>query len=501
MRSVIIALLFTFAEFLCSGLYASALILSDIYSHNMVIQANEPCIISGKNAPFEKVQVIILNITGSAIADGAGNWKMKFDALNSSDTFNIQIRSGSEEKMIRHVKVGEVWLCGGQSNMERSSAQSDVVSKVEDFPQDGIRCFLAQNDPSDIELEHVKGKWVIINKDNFGKYTAVGISFGRFLSRSLNKTIGLVINARGGTPVESWTKLTVLEQKPYNQRMFRQRKQWAADRGLYERKYEDDLKQWRQVVNQAKAAGKEPPSKPWPPFPLRKNWEPGSLYNALVCPLRNFCFKGVLWYQGESNANDPVIYEYQLTNMISCWRSLFNKPGLPFYIIQLPEYKTEENWVLLRESQAKVATQSYNALIVTLGLGDSLNIHPFRKTEVGRRASLLVLNRSYHLKNVPSGPVLRKSTRRHAKIILLFNCFGSSLHSSDGLPVRNFEIAGKDGYLQQANVRIKGKRKLVIWCGIQKPWIIQYAWKNVPSGLNLVNKENLPAAPFKIILK
>jgi sialate O-acetylesterase len=467
----------------------------------MVIQANEPFVISGKDVPFGKIQVIILNKTESTIADDTGNWIIGFDALSLTDTFNIQVKAGSEERIIHHVKAGEVWLCGGQSNMERSSAQSDVVSKVEDFPQDGIRCFLAQNDPSDIELEHVKGEWVIINKDNFGKYSAVGISFGRFLSRSLNKTIGLVVNARGGTPVESWTKLTVLEQKLYNQRMFRQRKQWAADRGIFERKYEDDLKQWRQAVNQAKAAGQEPPSKPWPPFPLRKNWEPGSLYNALVCPLRNFSFKGVLWYQGESNANDPGIYEYQLTDMISCWRRLFNKPGLPFYIIQLPEYKTEENWVLLRESQAKVAIQSHNALIVTLGLGDSLNIHPLRKTEVGRRASLLVLNRSYHVKNVPSGPVLKKSTRRRSRIILLFNCFGSSLHSSDGLPVRNFEIAGKDGHLQQANVRIKGKRKLVIWCDIQKPWMVQYAWKNVPSALNLVNKENLPAAPFKIILK
>ncbi|HEY4154112.1 MAG TPA: sialate O-acetylesterase, partial [Puia sp.] len=426
-----------------------------------------------------------------------GKWKVRFPGLAKNTSFDINITTGEgEEKVIRNAVAGQVWLCSGQSNMGMPVSASDVKEKLKDSDVHEIRFFLAQNDPSATELHRLTGHWVICTTQTIGSCSAVGLSFAWNLHQHLRQPVGLIINAVGGTPIESWTPLTTVKEKAYNIHVFQERAQWQRDRNVYEKEYQLKLKNREIAVQQAREEGRPLPPKIYPPFALRENWNPGSLYNSLVCPVRDFVFKGIIWYQGESNANYPFVYRYQLADMIRCWRKLFNKKKLPFYIIQLPDYQCADDWAVIRESQASVGSLNDTRLIVTLGLGDSLNIHPVRKMEVGRRVSLQVLRKEYGYDLVASGPRLKKMEITGEKIRLSFDCSGSLIKSSDGRPLRNMEISDDGLVFFPAQVRID-RNTLLVWSDkIKHPGMVRYAWKNVPEPINFVNQDGLPAPPF-----
>ena len=475
----------------------SGISLSGIYSDNMVVQADQPFVIEGRSTPLKEVSVRILNKIVKDRAGPGGKWKTRFPGFPKNTSFDIHIAdSEGEEKVIRNVIAGQVWLCSGQSNMGLPVSASDVREKLKDSDVHEIRYFLAQNDPSEAELDQVRGRWVICTRQTIGSCSAVGLSFAWYLHQVLQQPVGLIINAIGGTPIESWTPLAVVKEKEYNRHIFLEREQWKKDRIIYENEYALKLKNRELAAQQAKEDGRLPPAKIYPPFQLRDNWNPGSLYNSLVCPVRDFVFKGVIWYQGESNANYPFVYRYQLADMIHCWRNLFDNNRLPFYIIQLPDYQSADDWAVIRESQASADTLNDVRLIVTLGLGDSLNIHPVRKMEVGRRVSLQVLRNEYGYNLIASGPRLQKMEIAGEKIRLSFDCSGSAIKSSDGRPLRNMEVSDDGVAFFPVQVRIH-RNELLVWSDkIKHPTMVRYAWKNVPEPINFVNQDGLPAPPF-----
>ena len=206
--------------------------------------------------------------------------------------------------------------------------------------------------------------------------------------------------------------------------------------------------------------------------------------------------KGVIWYQGESNANYPVVYRQQLVDLIRNWRETFGIRNLPFYIIQLPEYKVTDDWVTLRESQSMASKLKNVNLVVSLGLGDSLDIHPTKKMELGHRVALQVAKNEYKCNVISNGPYLRSCEAESGKIKLIFNCMGSSIKSLDGKPIRNFEISNDGITFSSATVKINGN-SLIVWNEkMTNPSLVRYAWKNVPEQINFVNQEGIPAPPF-----
>jgi sialate O-acetylesterase len=484
--------------FFCSYSYSSILDLPGIYSDNMVIQADQPFVIRGRSTPFKVVKVQMLNEIKGDRADQNGNWNIKFSGFKTDTSFEIKVRTeDGEEQIIKNVITGEVWLCSGQSNMQMVASRTDVKDRIIKTNFTGrIRYFNAQNEASSVELDAMKGEWIICTPQNFGNCSAVGLSFATTIYQSLNRPIGLIINARGGTPIESWTKLDLVKGKEYNQHIFMEREQWKRDKELYQSKYNNDLKNWEAAIKKAKQNGSLLPPKIFPPFQLRENWNPGSLYNSLVYPMRDFIVKGVIWYQGESNANYPFVYRYQLTDMINCWRALFKNPGLSFYIVQLPGYSTTEDWPVIRESQSLATCLGNTSLVVTLGLGDSLTIHPIHKMEVGHRVAIQVLNNEYNESLIASAPQVKSIKIIGDKVILDFDCFGSTLTSSDGKPVRNMEIADADFKFLPAKAIIDSNA-LTVWNDqIKHPENVRYAWESFPGKINFINKEALPVPPF-----
>ncbi|HEY4206835.1 MAG TPA: sialate O-acetylesterase, partial [Puia sp.] len=428
--------------FLFTGrVHSSGLYIPAIYSDNMMIQADTPSTISGSATPFQSVSLRIEARVIQATAEKDGSWTILLPAFRAGYAFDMEITAGDEKRMIRNVIAGDVWLCSGQSNMEMNAGRTDVKDAIHTIPA-GIRYFVDQSPPSPTPSDKLNGHWVVCSPENAAGCSAVALSFALHLIPRLGRPVGLVINAKGGTPIESWTDLYTLQNKEYDQTIFQRREQWKKDREKYELQYQHS-------IDSAKA------KKIFPPFQIRENWNPASLYNSLVYPIRRLAFKGVIWYQGESNADLPFIYRYQLADMIHSWRSLFQQPHLPFFIIQLPEYRNTDDWAVMRESQASVGLDNVWP-VVSLGLGDTTNIHPVRKIELGRRVALQVLAKAYHYNLTSSGPLFQTMKREGKKMILTFDCGAGSLVSSDGQPIRNVEIAGSDPGFLPATTRIVG---------------------------------------------
>jgi sialate O-acetylesterase len=233
-------------------------------------------------------------------------------------------------------------------------------------------------------------------------------------------------------------------------------------------------------------------------------WKPLGLYNAMISPLLNYSMKGVIWYQGESNAERPVEYRELFPALIRDWRTKWNQGGFPFLFVQLPNFMeakkqpSESNWALLREAQLKTLSVPNTGMAVTIDIGEWNDIHPLNKKDVGKRLALIARKVAYLDDNVIySGPMYHSMKIDGNKVILTFDNIGSGLIAKEGRMLTNFAIAGTDKQFVWAKAKIKDG-KVVVWNNkIPKPKAVRYAWSDNPSGANLYNREGLPASPFR----
>ncbi len=233
-------------------------------------------------------------------------------------------------------------------------------------------------------------------------------------------------------------------------------------------------------------------------------YKPGGLFNAMLAPLLNTRIKGILWYQGESNAGRPDEYRTLLPAMIRDWRQNFGQGDIPFILVQLPNFMeaknkpSESNWALLREAQAEALKLPATGMAVTIDIGEWNDIHPLNKKDVGTRLALAARKVAYGENNlVYSGPIYQTMTVKGRKIILTFDNTGSGLYVKGGGKLQQFAIAGADLKFVWAKARIKGDKVIVKGRKIKNPVAVRYAWADNPEGANLYNREGLPAAPFR----
>ncbi len=233
-------------------------------------------------------------------------------------------------------------------------------------------------------------------------------------------------------------------------------------------------------------------------------WKPVGLYNAMIAPLLNYQIKGVIWYQGESNAGRPWDYKNLFTTMISDWREKWNEGNFPFLYVQLPNYgdaksePSESGWALLQEAQLKTLSVPNTAMTVTIDIGEWNDIHPLDKMDVGKRLFLAAEKVAYGDDNVVySGPIYKSMKVDGNKIILSFEDVDGGLVAKGGSELKQFAIAGTDKNFVWAKAKIEGD-KIIVWSDkISKPVAVRYAWADNPAGTNLYNKGGLPASPFR----
>ena len=231
--------------------------------------------------------------------------------------------------------------------------------------------------------------------------------------------------------------------------------------------------------------------------------QPAVLFNAMIAPLLPCSFRGVIWYQGESNADNYVEYMSLFPSLINCWRKRFDHKEMPFLFAQLSSYNpaTAEpkisNWAGLREAQAYALKLPATGMAVTIDVGDQKDIHPKRKKEVGDRLAANAFNIVYGFKNeVPAGPTYKSFVIERNIIKLAYNNIGAGLVKK-GDVLLGFSIAGADKHFVSAAATIKGDNVFVLNPSIASPVYVRYAWADAPMDANLYNKEGFPAAPFR----
>jgi sialate O-acetylesterase len=240
----------------------------------------------------------------------------------------------------------------------------------------------------------------------------------------------------------------------------------------------------------------------------RINKIPAVLYNSMLHALQPFPIRGVIWYQGESNANNDeqaAAYAEPFQTMIRSWREQWRDSGeFPFLWVQLPNFGAPDTeppatgaWAIMRESQSAALTLANTGQAIAIDIGDPGDIHPRNKLDVGRRLALVALAVAYGRDVVHSGPTYRSHTIDGGRISLEFDNTDGGLVSRSGSNVSGFAIAGADERFVWANARIEGDRVAVWNDAVPQPVAVRYAWSNSPVNPALHNGHDLPAAPFR----
>ncbi|MDN3670417.1 sialate O-acetylesterase [Echinicola jeungdonensis] len=232
-------------------------------------------------------------------------------------------------------------------------------------------------------------------------------------------------------------------------------------------------------------------------------WKPLGLYQGMIAPLQRIPAKGIIWYQGESNAGNPGIYCDQMKALIEGWRSAWEQPDMPFIFAQLPNFMqpvdqpVQEGWAGLREAQRQALEVPNTGMAVTIDAGEANDIHPLDKETVGIRLAMEAMKVAYGEKGDLSSPMIKKAVTHKSKIKLAFEQVGKGLKAEDGEELGGFAVADKEGDFHRAKAKIKGN-KVILESPVTSPTTVRYAWANNPVWANLYGKNGLPASPFEI---
>ena len=486
-----------------ASLLAADLRLAAPLSDHMVLQREKPVAVWGWADAGEAITVAFAGQTKTATAGADGKWTLRLDALPASAQPRSLTVTGKEGRKVevQDVLVGEVWLGSGQSNMAmnvQSSNNFAVEKAAANFPL--IRHYQESSATAELPQAEGKGQWRACAPENVGGFSATLYFFGREIHREIGVPVGLINTSVGGTPIESWVAAEVQNSAPATRANFeaRTKAHLDFDAAKAAATFAKQVAAWKVASEKAKAAGKEIPRKPIDPLGSRKfKGGPAALYNGKVVNLAPYTLRGMLWYQGEGNAGNPGLYELQLTQLVTSWRTLW-QDEVPFAWVQLPNYRdsASESWPRVRESMTKVLALPKTGMAITIDIGDPKDIHPKNKQDVGKRLSYWALATVYG-KPVPaiSGPLPAAHRIEGDSVHLTFS-HAAGLKTRDGAAPRGFLVAGVDKAWMPATAVIEGETVVVRSAAVPAPVAVRYAWAENPD-CNVVNGAGLPASTFR----
>jgi sialate O-acetylesterase len=543
MRSFSIPL---FGTLLCAslavsiGLAQSALAdvhLPAIESDNMVLQAGVGPQLYGSASPGEEIAIKYGHRQISTKTDNFGQWRVRLPHLKAGEKFDIEVK-GKNTLAIKNVLVGEVWLCSGQSNMEFPLARAnDHAKEVGQANHEQLRLFKVERRLATAPAADVQGSWKVCTPATVADFSAVGYFFGRALSQDLKTPVGLIESSWGGTPAQVWTSLDGLEADPVTQkRYWVMAKEHLAKLHQMSETYDKEMADWKLIAEKIAAeksatdkagadkantdkkddkADKENPPKavaeksplpapPAKPSELEFPHAPSMLYNAMIAPLTAYTIGGVIWYQGESNANaadETMAYRHLFPALIKDWRQKFGLPKLPFLYVQLANFEKREDanvrspWAELREAQLLTLKVPNTGMAVAVDIGEEKDIHPKNKLDVGLRLERIALAEVYGRKIPFSGPIFSGMTVKGNQAICTFKYTDRGLKAKGGKLV-GFTICGPDKKFVPADAEIVGNTVHVSSPNVAAPSAVRYAWAGDPLN-NLYNGADFPASPFR----
>ncbi len=490
------------AEKLCEVIYKNitgdfgGLKVADIFTDNMVMQRGMPVPVWGIANAGTGVKVSFNHQTKTTIALPDGQWKVFFPAMSASDQpHTLQIENADKKSVFRNILIGDVWLCSGQSNMEFSLAQAkggketaaqadekqDIrLFKYKPYAETGATAWDSIALAKANDLQFFSGEWKLNNENAAGEFSAVGYWFGKKIQAEEHIPVGLIEVAVGGSPLISWLDRLTLEADS------------RFEPALHDWRHSDYIMGWcreRAGLNLKNAHA---------PF-QRHPYDPCFNFEAGISHITQFPIKGVVWYQGESDADNAELFSKLFPVFVKDWREQWGY-DFPLYYVQLSSIN-RPSWNYFRDAQRRLLKEVPNSgMAVTSDLGDSVNVHYTNKRPVGLRLANLALHGAYGANAVvPNGPLVRAVKKEGDKIELSFS-EGTGLTTSDGQPLKGFEVLNDKGYFQPVNAIIKNDKVL-----LEIPWNetvekIVYGWKPYTRA-NLVNGAGLPASTFMVKVK
>jgi sialate O-acetylesterase len=478
--------------FLAAAPVCAAVKLPAILAEHMVLQQNRPVHLWGWADPGESVTATFRGQTASAVASDQGTWSLYLPPGAAGGPFRLLV-SGANTIEFQDVLVGEVWVASGQSNME--FATKNVIGAEKELqaaahPQ--LRLFNVDRNVAFYPRDDLAATgWQSSTPETVREFSAVAYFFGRHLLDKLHVPVGLVDSSWGGTPAEAWTSLDGLASDASLMPVFSAWATTSKDFAAAERRRE-----LAEAENERAAAeGRQPKPLPWTPN-QRLSWDPAGLYNAMIAPLTRFPVRGAIWYQGESNAGDDrvALYGRLFQTLILDWRRQWADPDLPFLFVQLANFKTKDDWPLLREKQTEALSLRNTGMAVTIDIGNPDDIHPKNKQDVGLRLALAARAIAYGEHIEYSGPMFQWAEPAGGSMLVYFD-HAAGLAARSG-PLEGFELAGADGKYSAATATIEGTIVRVSSPSVAVPLSVRYAWACAPEA-NLVNGDGLPASPFR----
>jgi sialate O-acetylesterase len=439
--------------------------LPAIFGDNMVLQQQTDAAIWGNATANKTVKVNTSwnKKSYSAKADSEGKWKLKVKTPSAGGPFSITISDGKTLKL-NNVLIGEVWVCSGQSNMQMTMNgyhNQPILGSNEAIAtsaNNSIRLITIERDKNLEAQEDFSGSWLECTPENVGDFSATAYFFGRMIQKALGVPVGLITSSWGGTRIEPWMSESGIKNFD-----------WV---NLPDKNMEDDFSQQTPTV----------------------------LFNAMISPMVGFAIKGGLWYQGESNRNEPSEYEKLMPGLIENWRAEWGIGDFSFYYCQIAPYDYGTNGLnsaFLREAQFKASTAIPNIGMASLmDAGEAHNIHPADKEAAGKRLAYLALAKTYNQKGFEySGPVLKEMTVEGSVAKLTFDHAKYGL-TTFGEELVNFKIAGKNKRFVPAKAFITREGISVVSPLVAKPVAVRYAFDDWVVG-ELFNNEGLPASSFR----
>lgn len=463
--------------------------LRPVYAPGMVLQRYRPIRIEGFADPGVTVDVTLGDDRTSATADSRGQWAATLPPRHESTGLTLSVEAPDTLIRLDDIAVGEVWIASGQSNMEFRLDQAEEWMQGRCVRPDSLlRFFTMRPSPAtdnrewsagdmarvdSLDYFRIPSRWEAVDSSNAGGVSAVAYFFGRMLRDSLQVPVGIVANAVGGSPAESWIDIETL---------------WREEpQALVDWRRNDYIQPWCQGRAHLNAPGHRHP------------YEPSYLFATGIRPLGQLPVAGTIWYQGESNAHNTELHERMFPRVVDSWRRAFDSPDMPFLTVQLSSLN-RPSWPLFRDSQRRLALAIPGVeMAVSSDAGDPGDVHPRRKKPVGERLARLALNRVYgNTGLVCSGPeAIAARPIPGALVLTMANADG--MHGSDSDTIRGFEVAADiRGPFYPAVARVHGNTLILISMQEPNPTAARYGWKPYTDA-NLVNSDELPASTFSIV--
>ncbi len=495
MKSILSALIA-----LISTVAVAEVTLPNIFTDHMVLQRNQENPIWGTANANEKITISIASEKVSTRSDKDGKWRAKLPSLPAGGPHTIKIR-GSNRLQIEDVLVGEVWFCSGQSNMQLSVKDSygaEVEIASANHPE--IRLLSVQLHGTDVPQDDIEGTWQICSPETVPHFSAVGYYYGQILNAALNVPIGLIDNSWGGSSAEAWVPRETLEADDRYAEML---EIWDDRVANFDEAAHEDYK--RRYKEWGASGAKDPPMD-WgkTQHPVTGQLRPSNIYNGMVHPLAGYGIKGVIWYQGESNASRAEQYLHLFPLMVNAWRNTWQQGDFPFYWVQLADFGSEvdnpgdNSWAELRDTQTRsmdILSNSGQAVIIDIGEGR--DIHPRDKRTVASRLARWPLARDYGYDIAYQSPRYKSMEVAENKIRITFDHVSEGgLWGFDTHKIIGFSIAGADKEFVWAEARIIDQNTVEVWNeGVIEPVAVRYGWAQNPR-VNLYDRNGLPVTPF-----